>query len=120
MKLLRRGADRLHLPDAPRRDRGARPLPECGMKLLPAQLVGQAAGGTTSTTTTHAMHEGHEHAATGHGHDHAAAGGIEWEDDMVDVNRITTPANTRWKLIDRSDRRREPRHPVAVHASATG
>jgi FtsP/CotA-like multicopper oxidase with cupredoxin domain len=27
--------------------------------------------------------------------------GIEWEDDMVDVNRITTPANTRWKLIDR-------------------
>src|SRR6185437_16084949 len=25
------------------------------------------------------------------------------EDDMVDVNRLTTPANTRWKLIDRSD-----------------
>ena len=33
---------------------------------------------------------------------HAAAGGIEWEDDMVEVNRITTPANMRWKLIDRS------------------
>ena len=31
-----------------------------------------------------------------------AAGGIEWEDDMVEVNKITTPANTRWKLIDRS------------------
>ena len=30
-----------------------------------------------------------------------AAGGIEWEDDMVDVNRITTPANMRWKLVDR-------------------
>ena len=29
------------------------------------------------------------------------AGGIEWEDDMVDVNRITTPANTRWSLVDR-------------------
>ena len=27
---------------------------------------------------------------------------IEWEDDMVEVNKITTPANTRWKLIDRS------------------
>ena len=27
--------------------------------------------------------------------------GIEWEDDMVDVNRITTSANTRWKLVDR-------------------
>jgi FtsP/CotA-like multicopper oxidase with cupredoxin domain len=35
------------------------------------------------------------------GHDHAA-GAIEWEDDMVEVNRKTTPANTRWKLIDRS------------------
>ena len=32
---------------------------------------------------------------------HADAGGIEWEDDMVDVNRITTPANTRWSLVDR-------------------
>jgi FtsP/CotA-like multicopper oxidase with cupredoxin domain len=46
------------------------------------------------------MREGHGHA--GHGHDHAdGGGGIEWEDDMVDVNRITTPANTRWKLVDR-------------------
>jgi FtsP/CotA-like multicopper oxidase with cupredoxin domain len=36
------------------------------------------------------------------GHAHEAAGGIEWEDDMVEVNRITTPANMRWKLIDRT------------------
>jgi FtsP/CotA-like multicopper oxidase with cupredoxin domain len=36
------------------------------------------------------------------GRDHAPAGGIEWEDDMVAVNKLTTPANTRWKLIDRS------------------
>jgi FtsP/CotA-like multicopper oxidase with cupredoxin domain len=44
--------------------------------------------------------EGHAHA--GHGHDqHAAAGGIEWEDDMVDVNRLTTPANMHWNLVDR-------------------
>ncbi|HKH17194.1 MAG TPA: multicopper oxidase family protein [Solirubrobacteraceae bacterium] len=58
--------------------------PECGMKLLPASLVADAGGG-------HA-HEGHSHASSG---------GIEWEDDMVDVNRLTTPANMRWKLIDR-------------------
>jgi FtsP/CotA-like multicopper oxidase with cupredoxin domain len=58
--------------------------PECGMKLLPAQLVAEAA-------------DGHEDD----GHDHADAGGIEWEDDMVEVNRLTTPANMRWKLIDR-------------------
>jgi FtsP/CotA-like multicopper oxidase with cupredoxin domain len=67
--------------------------PSCGMKLLPAQLVAQAGG------HEHGEMDHEEHA---HGHDHAATGGIEWEDDMVDVNRITTPANTRWKLIDRS------------------
>jgi hypothetical protein len=41
----------------------------------------------------------HEHPGGEHAHD---AGGIEWEDDMVDVNRLTTPSNTRWKLIDRA------------------
>jgi FtsP/CotA-like multicopper oxidase with cupredoxin domain len=65
--------------------------PDCGMKLLPAQVVAAAGGG-------------HEHGH-GHGHEHAHspedAGGIEWEDDMVEVNRLTTPANMRWKLIDR-------------------
>jgi FtsP/CotA-like multicopper oxidase with cupredoxin domain len=71
--------------------------PECGMKLLPAQLVAQA-----SAHGGHGHHAGHEHAHHGGGHEqHAAAGGIEWEDDMVDVNRITTPANTRWNLVDR-------------------
>jgi len=62
--------------------------PQCGMKLVPAQLVGEAEGDD----------EHHQHAG-GHGHD---AGGIEWEDDMVELNRTTTPANMRWKLIDRS------------------
>jgi FtsP/CotA-like multicopper oxidase with cupredoxin domain len=69
--------------------------PDCGMKLLPAQLVAEAGGHE---------HEGHDHAHGEHehaGHDHAAAGGIEWEDDMVAVNRLTTPANMRWKIIDR-------------------
>ena len=61
--------------------------PQCGMKLVPAGLVDEAAPTA-----------GHEE----HGHSHEAAGGIEWEDDMVEVNRMTTPANMRWKLIDRS------------------
>jgi FtsP/CotA-like multicopper oxidase with cupredoxin domain len=67
--------------------------PECGMKLVPAQLVDEAAGGESHE------HHHHEHGGGGHGHD---SGGIEWEDDMVEVNRMTTPANMRWKLIDRS------------------
>jgi FtsP/CotA-like multicopper oxidase with cupredoxin domain len=82
--------------------------PECGMKLLPSQLV--AAAGSHG----HGHHDhgdAHEHAHHDHGdvhehghhdHGHEAAGGIEWEDDMVDVNRLTTPANTRWKIVDRS------------------
>jgi len=68
--------------------------PECGMKLLPQAIVNPA-------SDAHAHGDGHDHAgADGHGHE--AAGGIEWEDDMVDLNRITTPANTRWKIIDRT------------------
>jgi FtsP/CotA-like multicopper oxidase with cupredoxin domain len=63
--------------------------PKCGMKLVPAQLVGDAVSGEHH----------HEHPGGEHAHH---AGGIEWEDDMVEVNRMTTPANMRWKLIDRS------------------
>jgi FtsP/CotA-like multicopper oxidase with cupredoxin domain len=75
--------------------------PECGMKLVPAQLV-SAAG-----SDGHHGHHEHEHPGDdASDHDHAdhvdESGGIEWEDDMVEVNRITTPANTRWKLVDRA------------------
>jgi FtsP/CotA-like multicopper oxidase with cupredoxin domain len=69
--------------------------PECRMKLLPSHLVAQAGG--------HHEQGSHEHHDQAHeGHDHAAAGGIEWEDDMVEINRLTTPANMRWKLIDKA------------------
>ncbi|HWM73805.1 MAG TPA: FAD-dependent oxidoreductase, partial [Nocardioides sp.] len=44
---------------------------------------------------------GHDHAHEGHDHAHATADGIEWEDEMVEVNRMTTPANMRWKIVDR-------------------
>jgi FtsP/CotA-like multicopper oxidase with cupredoxin domain len=83
---------------------------KCGMKLVPAALVGEAAayGGEEHG---HAHHgHGHDQHGEGRGPDHAhhAAGhagdateGIEWEDDMVDVNRMTTPANMRWNLVDR-------------------
>jgi FtsP/CotA-like multicopper oxidase with cupredoxin domain len=39
-----------------------------------------------------------QHGEAEHAHD--TAQGIEWEDDMVEVNRMTTPANMRWKLVD--------------------
>src|SRR3954451_2541011 len=84
-------------PDVVRDEPGH--CPECGMKLLPEALVAQAGAERDHGEPEQADHGhgDHEH----HGHDHAAADGIEWEDDMVEVNRLTTPANMRWKLIDR-------------------
>jgi FtsP/CotA-like multicopper oxidase with cupredoxin domain len=64
--------------------------PKCAMKLMP----------TSSAAARRAEGPAHEHA-DGEGHDHAA-GAIEWEDDMVEVNRATTPADTRWGIVDRA------------------
>jgi FtsP/CotA-like multicopper oxidase with cupredoxin domain len=80
--------------------------PKCGMKLVPASLAGAGGGheheehhGHGSQGHGHeADNQGEQHAESGHAHD--AAQGIEWEDDMVEVNRMTTPANMRWKLVD--------------------
>jgi FtsP/CotA-like multicopper oxidase with cupredoxin domain len=80
--------------------------PKCGMKLVPASLVEAGGGhghehgghhGHGSEQGHHGHH--HQHGQPEHGHD--TAQGIEWEDDMVEVNRMTTPANMRWKLVDR-------------------
>jgi FtsP/CotA-like multicopper oxidase with cupredoxin domain len=102
--------------------------PKCGMKLLPESLV--AAGGghghehhhghghhgdehqdhNAGGHEAHAEHSDGRHGEHGHHHHHSVgdsehthdtAQGIEWEDDMVEVNRMTTPANMRWKLVDR-------------------
>ena len=77
--------------------------PECGMKLLPAHLI--------ESTTGHTDHQSHHTDGDGpvaeavHAHHGGTPGspgeGIEWEDDMVEVNRMTTPANMRWILLDR-------------------
>jgi FtsP/CotA-like multicopper oxidase with cupredoxin domain len=42
------------------------------------------------------------HSVSGTGPEHGAADGIEWEDDMVDINRLTTTANMHWKFVDRT------------------
>ncbi|HET9220400.1 MAG TPA: multicopper oxidase domain-containing protein [Terriglobia bacterium] len=59
--------------------------PECGMKLMPVSA-------TNHVADAHAMP---------HQHEPESQDGIEWEDGMVEINRLTTPANMRWKLIDR-------------------
>src|SRR5829696_3870502 len=46
-------------------------------------------------------HSAHPASGAG-GHEHGAADGIEWEDDMVEINRLTTTANMHWKFVDRT------------------
>jgi len=88
--------------------------PKCGMKLLPEGVVVAGAGHEHHHGHHgHDEHEGHGHDHHGHKpdehghhhyhgeHAHERAQGIEWEDDMLEVNRLTTPANMRWKLVDR-------------------
>jgi FtsP/CotA-like multicopper oxidase with cupredoxin domain len=85
--------------------------PTCGMTLRSTGTgevadLGDAASAESAGAGHHMHgqeHHGDEegHAQHEHGsHAHAAAQGIEWEDDMVEVNRMTTPANMRWKLVD--------------------
>jgi FtsP/CotA-like multicopper oxidase with cupredoxin domain len=57
-------------------------------------------GADHAAVATESAHPGHGHQEQGHGH--GAADGIEWEDDMVEVNRLTTTANMVWKFVDRS------------------
>jgi FtsP/CotA-like multicopper oxidase with cupredoxin domain len=77
--------------------------PQCGMKLLVTALAAQPAGREQSTASHSQSNHDDQAADHGHhsgGHSHGDGGGIEWEDDMVAVNRLTTPANMRWKLVD--------------------
>jgi FtsP/CotA-like multicopper oxidase with cupredoxin domain len=96
--------------------------PKCRMKLLPESVAAAGGGHGHEHHHAHGDHDEHgahdaEHGAHGghgeQGHDmhdhhhggsehaHDTAQGIEWEDDMVEVNRMTTPANVRWKFVDR-------------------
>jgi FtsP/CotA-like multicopper oxidase with cupredoxin domain len=78
--------------------------PKCGMKLLVTALAGQPAGREPTAPRAGGAEDDHgaDHGHHGEGHSHEEGGGIEWEDDMVAVNRLTTPANMRWMLVDRT------------------
>jgi FtsP/CotA-like multicopper oxidase with cupredoxin domain len=83
-------------PDVTNREPGR--CPKCGMKLVSSDVMSKTAG--ADHDHKHAKeHDRGDEPAPEHPHE---AGGIEWEDDMLALNRITTPANMRWKLVDRS------------------
>jgi FtsP/CotA-like multicopper oxidase with cupredoxin domain len=71
--------------------------PKCGMKLLNSELARES----NDKGREHAHHQ-HGHRAGDPEHGDATSEGIEWEDDMVEMNRMTTAANMRWKIVDRA------------------
>jgi FtsP/CotA-like multicopper oxidase with cupredoxin domain len=78
--------------------------PKCGMKLLAAESIpGPAAAHDAGAMDAHGGHAAdHDHHGEGEGHGHGTADGIEWEDDMVEVNRATTAATMHWRFLDRT------------------
>jgi FtsP/CotA-like multicopper oxidase with cupredoxin domain len=75
--------------------------PKCGMKLLAATSVPQpSAGHDHAGMDSGGGPADHDHPGEGHGH--GSAEGIEWEDDMVEVNRLTTTATMHWRFLDRT------------------
>ena len=93
--------------------------PKCGMKLLPAGSEhtapaehDQAGIGHSGMDHAGMKHSGMNHAGSDESSmdhsgmddsvDHRGAEGIEWEDDMVEVNRRTTSATMHWRFLDRS------------------
>jgi FtsP/CotA-like multicopper oxidase with cupredoxin domain len=69
--------------------------PRCGMKLLSAAMVAPAAEGHVQRA-----HDGRELREMDD--THGDQQGIEWEDDMVEVNRSSNPDNMRWLIVDRA------------------
>jgi FtsP/CotA-like multicopper oxidase with cupredoxin domain len=95
--------------------------PKCGMKLLAGPPGGQAQGGHEDM----AMH--HDDAAMHHGMGDGAGDGIEWEDDMVEVNRLTTSATIDWRfrvgdrvkirLVNEMESDHPMHHPFHLHGA---
>lgn len=73
--------------------------PRCGMKLMATTPADAAVGHDMG----HGQDMGHDTAhAHAHHHDSATTDGIEWEDEMAEMNRATTTETMRWKLLDRT------------------
>jgi FtsP/CotA-like multicopper oxidase with cupredoxin domain len=84
--------------------------PKCGMKLL---ATGSARAAMADPDHADMDHTGMDHTGMDHsrmeyvemdhsGMEHGGAEGIEWEDDMVEVNRQTTSATMHWRFLDRT------------------
>jgi FtsP/CotA-like multicopper oxidase with cupredoxin domain len=87
--------------DQPRR------CPKCGMKLLAVEPASQPMANHHAETHNDDAGMHHHDAGTHHdtviGEDaEVMRQGIEWEDDMVEVNRLSTTATMHWRFLDRT------------------
>jgi FtsP/CotA-like multicopper oxidase with cupredoxin domain len=77
--------------------------PKCGMKLLATTSIPKpAAAHDSAPMDHHGSHVADHHHGEGQAQEHGGAEGIEWEDDMVEVNRATTTATMHWRFLDRT------------------
>jgi FtsP/CotA-like multicopper oxidase with cupredoxin domain len=107
-------------PIAPSRDAqfaGLRRAPElegerqrlgAWLEAAPDKILALVAEMADVVSGADAMAHGGGHAAeaegSSHEHEpgHSTADGIEWEDDMANVNRLTTSATMSWRFVDRT------------------
>jgi FtsP/CotA-like multicopper oxidase with cupredoxin domain len=79
--------------------------PKCGMKLLATEPGNQPRA--NQLEARHHDHAGMQHDVAMHDEGHSTHGdlndGIEWEDDMIEINRLTTTGNMHWRFVDRTD-----------------
>jgi FtsP/CotA-like multicopper oxidase with cupredoxin domain len=94
-----RADELVHLGDVPRQPRGAGHQPTREEHAHHAEPFNPHAGHDQEHQPAPGGGEARHHVH--HGHEHEDADGIEWEDEMEDVNRLTTSANTRWNVVDR-------------------
>lgn len=87
--------------------------PKCGMKLVPKRATGASSAESASESKAashgHGGHSSHHHGDAGHRHHggaahqhHGEGDGLEWSDEMPDINRASDSANMLWKIIDRA------------------
>jgi FtsP/CotA-like multicopper oxidase with cupredoxin domain/YHS domain-containing protein len=89
-------------PEVTSREAGR--CPKCGMKLVPKRTTGATSASNESGhgTPRHGHGAGaHHHGGATH-HHHGGGDGLEWSDEMPEINRASDSANMLWKIIDRS------------------
>jgi FtsP/CotA-like multicopper oxidase with cupredoxin domain len=95
MKLLATGSERTTTADHDHAGMGQSGMDQSGMEHADMDHSGMDHSGMEHADMDHS---GMDHSGMGHG----GAEGIEWEDDMVEVNRQTTSATMHWRFLDRT------------------